>query len=151
MLDAFRTEVDRVFDLATTSPHLLDGPYVSYRLVDGEYALFYHPDSRTEIYLGLRVDGSKECLVWWASFVSTALSGTLAAFGLPTPGGLIASLAWAIVSDPTVITILTTGAVLGVTFLPSTLLSLLKVLYGSGWLAQVFWQAVSGLSWWQAT
>jgi hypothetical protein len=149
LLDDFRKEVDRAFDLAATSPDQLEGPYVSYRLVEGAYALFYHPDAQTEIDLGVRIDISEECLAWWAMFVLTAILGALAAFGLPTPGSLVGSLARAIATDPNVIATLQT--VTGLTFAAGTLLSFLKVLYDFGWLSQAFWLALSKLGWWQAT
>ena len=148
-LEEYRTEVDRVFDLAVRSPEQLEGPRVSYREVDGQLGLFYHPDARTEIDLEVRVEISQECVAWWISFILTAILGLLGVFGIPTPLDDLTQAAKRIVGDPAVIETLRT--VVGLTFTAGTFLSFCRVLYDFGYLTQAIWLAVSKLSWWSVS
>ena len=148
LLADYGAEVERVFDLAATSPERLEGPHVSYREVDGAFRLFYHPDADTQIDLGMRIDISQKCAVWWVTFVLTAVVGLLAVFAIPTPIDELKALAARIVADPAVVETLKT--VTGLTFTAGTLLSLCKLLYDFGWLGQAVWLALSSLSWWAA-
>jgi len=126
----------------------LPGPYVSYELVDGQYALFYHPDSSTKIDLGMRIDISQKCAAWWTSFILTTILGVLGIFGIPTPMDDLTALAQRIVADPNVIE--TLNSVVGFTFTAITLLNFLKVLYDFGYLSEALSFAVSEISWWSA-
>lgn len=144
----YRAEVERVFDLAATSPEQLEGPHVSYRRVGDEWAMFYHPDAQTEVDLEIRADISQECAMWWATFILTAILGLLAIFGISTPLDDLKALAARIVSDPAVIETLQT--ITGLTMTAGTMLSFCKVLYDFGYLSQAFWLALSSLSWWAA-
>jgi hypothetical protein len=142
----FEDEIDRVFALARTSPKSLDGPHVSYELVDGEYRLIYYPDGTQKIDLGISVDINSECTVWWASFTLTTILGVLAIFGVNTPIDDLTTLAGRIVTDPVVIETCTT--VVGFTLTASTMLSFCKVLYDFGYLGQAFWLCASKVGWW---
>lgn len=149
LLEEYREEVERVFTAAAGSSKPLAGPRVSYREVDGQIGLFYHPDEHTEIDLQVRVDITQECTIWWANFILTAFLGLLGIFGIPTPMDALTALARRIVADPAVIQALQT--VVGLTFTAGTLLAFCKVLYDFGYLSQALWMAVSKLSWWGAS
>ncbi len=145
-LAEYRAEVDRVFDRAAAGE--LAGPRVSYRRVDGGWGMFYHPEAGTEIDLEVRVDITMECVVWWGTFIVTAILGIFAIFGIKTPIDDIKALVTKIVSDPAVIE--TLQSVTGLVFTTGTLLSFCRLLYDFGWLGQAFWMALSKLSWWAA-
>jgi|GEM_PF-5464729 len=148
LLEQYRAEVDRVFDLARDTPEKLEGPYVSYRRVEGGFAIFYHPDAETEVDLDVLLDVSQECLTWWVTFILQVVVGLLTIFGLPTPTDALKTLAQRIVSNPAVVQTLTSSV--GLTFTAATFMSVLKVLYDFGYLAQALWLAVSMVSWWLA-
>jgi hypothetical protein len=145
---AFADELDQVFNQARTSPDSIAHPYVSYELINGEYRLFYHPDAKQKIDLGVSVDISLECAAWWASFILTTFLGVFEIFGIPTPVDDLTNLAKRIVTDPVVIQTCTSA--IGFTFTAASVLSFCKVLYDFGYLSQAFWLVARSIGWWTA-
>lgn len=146
-LAALYAEVDEIFAKGRADPAFIPQTF-SYERRDDLWVIIWNHADGARIVADYDANVTGECVVWWATFIFTVISGLLAMAGIPLVPERVRNIIDDYIFQGEVLTAL--SAVLAPGMTTSALLAVLLTMYEYGLLGKVFWAAFANRSWWAA-